>query len=879
MTANKEELNPLLHTKLFLPKLRHDLIQRPRLVKLLQTGLLEDSTFTRKLTLISAPAGYGKTTLASQWLSESELPVAWLTLEASENDPNRFLTYLVASLQTISSELGSSVLGMLQAPQRPPQEIILTALLNELGIADVPMFVLLDDYHVIQSTPIHEALNFILEHLPTNTHLVITSREDPPLPLHRLQARRQMLGLRQAELSFAVDEAMAYFQSISDLQLSRDQAEKLTRRTEGWVTGLQLAALSMRAAQDKDGFIDSFTGSNRYVLDYLFEEVFEGQSNEFKDFLLQTAVLNRISAELANRLTGRTNGQALLEHLENANFFIVALDQSRQWYRYHRLFVDLLRHRLSRSPFNQKELHEHASRWYGENGFYDEAIEHAIAGEHWMLAGGYINQASDERLRMGEVTTLLRWCRQLPEEILLSRPDWGLAYAWPLILIGETQEADRILRNLKGMQPPPERGLLGQIAAAEAFLSRSTGDLQRTIELSKQALAMLPAEDRASRGNISVNLGLITWHLGQLEEAESALREALVNTKASGNQYAHHTALVFMARSYGARGDLNRAVDYLETAMKLGERMPTAVLAFCDMAEISCIRDQLGDAQDYLDRAQSIASAINNQEFQAACAVQHALFHLGTGNADAAGSVIGPALAFSRSGNVPPHTLARIQSCQVQIALAQGDINRAREIHESILMPHDAGTFTRFIDLNAPRILLASGESYAAIEKLQRAYERAERAGWGFALQIIRILNALACDEQDASIRYLEQALEQGESQGTIRTFLNEGEAIIPLLQEVARRGTKPEYIGQILAAAGGIKLQPEPSGGSYEPLSDRELEVLRLVAAGLSNRQIAEQLVVSLGTAKSHVHHIFGKLGAANRMEAVTRAHELGLL
>ena len=877
--SNSEQTDSLLRTKLFIPAPRNDLIRRQRLFDLLQSDLQQEKEFTRKLTLISAPAGYGKTTLASQWLAEADLPVAWLTLETSENDPTRFLTYLVAALQTVSPQIGGSVQAMLQAPQRPPQELILTALINELAAHEGSMVLVLDDYHVIQSPPNHETLNYLVEHLPPNLHLVITSREDPPLALHRLQARRQMLGVRQAELSFEVDEAVTYFQLVSGVSLTPQQADRLTRRTEGWVTGLQLAALSMKSAPNQETFIESFTGSNRYILDYLFEEVFDQQTEEMKSFLLQTAILNRICADLADTITGRSDSQTILEQLEQTNFFIVPLDQSREWYRYHRLFVDLLRHRLSSTSIKLEELHERASRWYAEHSHLEEAIEHALTGEHWDQAGEYINEVSEGSLRRGEITTLLTWCRRMPEEVLLGRPDWALTYAWPLILIGEAEEADRVLQHLKQMVPAGSDALQGQIAAAEAFLSRAYGDMTKTIELSKKALSLLPEDDRSSRGNVAVNLGLNAWHLGLLDDAESALKDALADTQATRNHYAHHTALVFMARTIASHGDLKEAVQIVEAALQMGDRIPTAVLAHCDVAAIYFERNQLDSAWKHQEQATAIAEAIHNMEFKSACCVQRALFHLGLNQVYEAKAALEPALAFSRTQDIPPLTLARIKSCQVQLALAGGDLSEARETLASIPLPHDAGTFTRFIDLNTARLLLAEGNKAKAREMLQAAHKQATKSGWGYALQTIRVLQALAADDLDDGINHLQSAIETGEAQDFLRVFLNEGEDVVELLHETARRGIAPTYVGSILAVI-GVPADTSPKfEGLLEPLTERELEVLRLVAAGLSNRQIAEQLVVSLGTAKSHIHHIFGKLDVSSRTEAAARARDLGLI
>jgi LuxR family maltose regulon positive regulatory protein len=874
-----EQNDLLLRTKLFVPTPRNDLIRRPRLMDLLQSDLHQDGRFNRKLTLIAAPAGYGKTTLATQWLIETDLPTAWLTLEASDNDNTRFLSYVIAALQMAVPNIGHSVQAMLRAPQRPPTDLILITLINELAAYGDPLVLILDDYHVIQSQSIHESLNFLVEHLPENIHLVITSREDPPLPLHRLQARRQMLGLRQSELSFLVEEAVEFFKVMLGLALSIEQAGKLNRRTEGWVTGLQLAALSMKSSSDRESFIESFTGSNRYVLDYLFEEVFETQTEEMKSFLLQTAILNRICAELADAVTEQAGSQGILEQLEHANFFIVPLDQSRHWYRYHRLFVDLLRHRLEKSSLQPHVLHERAGHWYADHNYLEEAIEHSLAGEHWALAGKWIGQASDDCLRRGELLTLLNWCRRMPEEVLLSRPAWGLTYAWPLILIGETEQGDRVLQHIKTLVREEETELRGQIASAEAFLSRTHGDVTKTIALSKEALTLLPEEDRSSRGNLAVNLGLITWHIGELDEAEKALEEALVDTQATGNHYSHHTVRVFLARTQASRGDLTGAIRHLEQALAMGDQLPTAVLAHTDVAAIHYERNQLDTAWEHLERAHVIAEAIHNLEFHTACSVQRALFHLGMDQVEMAQDALEPALAIQREQELPLLTNARLKACQLQIAIVQGDLREARRLHASMSLPHDAHTFCRFIDLNTARLHLAAGKNDLARTVLESAHNQAEMAGWTFALHVIHVLQSLIAEDIDNAIRTLQPTLQAAEGQGFRRLFLQEGDRILGILREAARRGICPGYVGEILAAAEAQEPITHTSEPLPEPLTERELEVLRLMAAGLSNRQIAEQLVVSLGTAKSHIHHIFGKLDASSRTEAAARARDLGLI
>lgn len=877
--ATGSQNNPLLQTKFFVPRLKDDLVHRQRLVDQLQHGLIENARFARKLTLFSAPAGYGKTTLAVQWLRAMSTPVAWLSLDAADNDTKRFLTYLIAAIQTCFPNLENSLTAMLAASQPPPVEQMLTILLNELAGLDTPFILVLDDYHVIQSRPIHESLNFIVEHLPSNVHIVITSREDPPLPLHRLRARRQSIDVRQRDLTFNDQEAQAFFRSISKLQLSSEQTSLITRRTEGWVTGLQLAALSMHTAQDLNAFIHSFTGSNRYILDYLFEEVFDRQPEEVKSFLLKTAILDRVCAALADAVTESADSQTTLEQLEQSNFFLLPLDQKRDWYRYHRLFADLLRHRLGQSNYKTNELHARASRWFAEHGYFEDAIEHALQGEHWEMAGKWINTASDAYMRRGEITTLLSWCRRMPEEVLLSQPDWSLAYAWPLILIGEVLTADRVLQNINALIDERDLKLHGQLAAAQAFLSRSQGDMQKTIEHSRAALALLPEDDRASRGNLNVNLGLITWHTGELDEAETALRAALEDTRATGNHYAQHTALLFLSRTNAARGDLTSALANLERAASMGDQIPTAVLVHTDLAAIFYERDQLETAWHHLEKATAFADRLSNVEFQAACNIQRALFRLGHGDLDGARAALEPALAALNQTELPPLTRARISSCRLQILLASGELKTAEDVRSSIPMPQDAQTFYRFIDLNTARGHLARGDKLQARTELDKSLDLAAHAGWTYARYAIHVLQAHAADGIEHALSALKPALLETEPQGFVRLFLQEGDGILPTLRRAAQEGIASSLVGRILAAAGDKPDRMPLTKELVEPLTDRELEVLHLVAAGLSNRQIADQLVVSIGTTKAHIHHIFGKLEVSNRTEAAARARDLGLI
>jgi LuxR family maltose regulon positive regulatory protein len=487
---------PLLTTKLNIPPVRSGLVPRPRLTERLNEGVTRMPS-PRKLTLVSAPAGFGKTTLVAEWLThrrasgDAGRPVAWLSLDEEDNDPARFFTYLVAALQTVDPDIGQAAQAMLQAPQPPPPEPLLTSLINDVAATPRPFVLVLDDYHLIHTLPIHRQLAFLLEHQPPQMHLVIASREDPPLPLSRLRARGQAREIRRADLQFTPEETAEFLQQVARQELPPRDVAALQRRTEGWAAGLQLLALSIRGRDDVLQLVRSFTGSHRYVLDYLIEEVFEQQSAEAQDFLLKTAILDRFTAALCDAVTGRNDGRAVLLALDQANLFIVRLDESRQWYRYHRLFADLLRHRLEvASTHELAQLHRRASRWYAANGLPADAVQHALAGSDWERAATLTLDLGESMLKRGEVATLLGWLQALPDEEVCTRPQLCLSYSWALILTSQLDAAEFYLRRAEqAAEDAP--ALLGDIAAALAFIARTRGDDRRTIELSRRALSLL----------------------------------------------------------------------------------------------------------------------------------------------------------------------------------------------------------------------------------------------------------------------------------------------------------------------------------------------------------------------------------------------------
>jgi LuxR family maltose regulon positive regulatory protein len=868
----------LLETKLNLPLARQEMVIRPRLLARLEEGLIHPEGFRRKLTLISAPAGYGKTSLAIEWLQGLQVPCAWLALDEDDNDPTRFLTYLIAALGKVDEKIGSAPLAMLSSPQPPPIEALLTALINDLNNLGAPLILVLDDYHLIQTEVIHRQMNFLLEYQPDHMHLVYLSREDPPLPLHRLRARRNMLEIRQDDIRFSSQEAADFFNQLYGIDLSKEDVEALTRHTEGWVTGLQLAALSMQSHPDAHQFIESFTGSNRYVLDYLFEEVFQGQPEEVQSFLKTTSILNRLTPPLCDALTGGHDGHSQLLKLERANLFITPLDSTRRWYRYQHLFADLLQHllRLSADP-PEAELHKRASRWYWENGHQREAVRHALAGADWEYATKLILDSVDGMFKGGEIATVLHWFAKLPEGDIHVDVELCLNYGWALILSSQVKAAGEYLRRAE-ILAGDEQTTLGEIAAAQAFLAQYLGDGKQLIEKSHQALALLPEDDLDQRGIVALSLGIAYWHIGRMDEAQEALEESLPACRGSDNLYGETSARIFLARTLAVRGQLRQAMVEFEDLASIAAVKPVMPLVYLDLYSLHYEWNNLEDASIYLNQFKKRSQLIGNLEFQVIANLGQARLQLAQGDPAAATLCIEQASQLVGSADIPLRTKARYIDFKVQLALASGDLDSAQTVSHQLTVNVDYHSFYRFLSLTPARLLLASGRRAEAAELLTAAAQISKENDWGYGLIATRLLQAMAADTRDAALEFFAEALNLAHPEGFIRTFADTGEALVPLLQEAAQNGIHPKYIGHILSAIKGINRTTPDQTALVEPLSQRELEVLRLLVAGLSNREIAARLVLSLGTVKTHVHNIYGKLEVNNRAQAIRRATELHL-
>lgn len=890
---------PLLTTKFYCPRPRLNLVPRQRLFKQLDAGLYQADGFARKLTLVSAPAGYGKTTLIADWLTskkEANQPdrknqplsqelddaafrnfqtpwVAWLSLEAAENDPARFLAYLVASFRQANENIVVGDLSSLQSSQIP-SELILTKLINAIAAIDTLIIFALDDYHVISTPAVHKQLTFLLDHLPPQIHLVIMTREDPLLPVARLRARGEVLEIRQNNLRFTRDEMVHFLDHVMGLDLSTNEIGALERRTEGWIAGLQLAALSMQGREDVSGFIQAFTGSSRFILDYLIEEVFERQSPEVKHFLLKTSILEHLTAPLCDVVVETTRSQELLESLEQANLFILPLDLSRGWYRYHHLFSELLYHRLrSQQPDVEVVLHQRASHWFETEGMIPEAIQHAQAAKDWGRAGNLIQRINSDYLKRGEALTLIHWYQSFPEEVLWSNPRLCFDYCWPLLVTGQYYQAQPILTHLEKVAADIPT-FLGEIYAAQAYLERGLGNHECMIKRSQLALAYLSEDSLISRSIVNLNLGLAYWHMGQMKSAEDYLKQALKTSQSTENLYAVMAAIIFLGRVFAVRGQLYQAEEYFKEAITKGKDIPINALAYMDLAALHYEWNLLDQGEEYLQKALKLSQQSKNDEFLVGCLIFNSRLRIAQGDVEGAEEVLEQAKTFVRQGKIPEPMAKRVDAAEVYYL---DQISAAPETWASrVSSKYDSHSFYRFIGVTKARTLPAP-DARAYLAELGRT---AQENDWTYALIMIRALQATLAETQQGGLEYLSEAFHLGRDSGFIRSFLEAGEPIIPLLKGAIRKDIFPDYAEKILAAMGHwVKWEKTSLDSLVEAPTERELEVLRLVTQGLSNREIAAELVISTGTAKSHIHNLCGKLGVRNRTEAAMKAIELGLV
>ncbi|HSL29195.1 MAG TPA: LuxR C-terminal-related transcriptional regulator [Anaerolineales bacterium] len=888
----------LLRTKLFIPRPRKNLVARPRLVDCLNEGL------DKKLTLIAAPAGFGKTTLLSEWIPQSPRCVTWLSLEAEDNDPARFWAYFIASLQSLSPRLGENALALLQSSQTPPLPSILTVLINEIGAFEPAFAIVLDDYHTIESQSIHQSLTFFLEHLPGNMQVLMTTRVDPPFPVARLRARNQLTEIRAHDLRFSADEAAAFLTQVMGLELSTEQVTMLEARTEGWIAGLQIAALSMQGRDDVSEFVRMFSGSHRHVLGYLADEVLNRLPKQVLDFLLYTSILDQLCGPLCDAVTGGEDGQAVLESLEHSNMFILPMDQEGKWFRYHHLFAEVLQGRLKGTqPERLPELHQRASQWLETSGRPAEAIDHAISGKDFPRAARLIADIIQSYNNRGVGTTLIRWIDQLPEELVFENVDLFSHKGWLLYLAGRVDEAkahaDKARTHITVDTPPAARG---RLAYLDSQLAIAKGDMSAVQAYALEAIEMIGEEDVFFRILALMTVASVQTMTGNTKDAIGHLREAAQIGERSGQPFPTLTAYAKLANQLNLQGSLQEARGICQHARSLyqdssGQPALISSIAFVEAAKLAYEEDDMDALEQYLRVATKLEETLSIPGLSFEINYVQTRFEGAKGNLESA-------LDLARRGRANAEQMGLKGYIAVFTALEADLLLRLREVTALKKWIASAGsTFARCDELLNmygsivyARFLLDQKQLGDAAALIARMEEAARQSNYVRPLLTLLSLKSLLYRWQDDSEQAhlsLQEALHLAMPQKYRRVFIDEGEPMRALLLDYQsivkqRGGTMDQretieavaYLDRLLAA---FPSQMDPGAAGHgmlpEPLSERELAILRLIATGRSNQEIAEILVIAISTVKSHINNLYGKLGTNRRTEAIAIAREQGLL
>jgi LuxR family transcriptional regulator, maltose regulon positive regulatory protein len=883
----------LLATKVQIPPKAAQVVHRSRLIDSLEAELPRC-----KLGLVAAPAGYGKTTLLSQWAHASQFPVAWLSLSEEENELERFLRYLYHAWEIVQPDIRESTLGVMLEGRLEDTQAILSALVQLVIDTQGQTVFVLDDYHLVDDPEIHTALTFLLDHLPQTAHIVLSTRADPPLPLPRYRARAELLELRTEDLMFWQDETQEFFKQWMDLELSRAELETLQNQAEGWATGLRLFGLTYRQRSSKP-VQPEMTGKHRFISDYLGQEVLSGLPEDLRRFLLQTSILDRLSGPLCDAVTGETNGQAALERLERANLFLVPLDETRDWYRYHRLFADFLRGELSRrNPELVADLHNRAARWHLEFDLPEQAYNHALAADDQELMALVFDRHANAKLMAGEFSIMKRWLDTLPKQWFSAYPVLDLARAGYLAYTGSFDACLRVVNEVEvrlrasANEDAPRQ--LARVKSVRCFMACMSNDLPQAESFAGQALRDLPEEDLGFRPGIYAALGDTYRQNGLWDEARQCYLKALdfAQAPAVRVQSAHvYGALADLdlqqGRLQNAAGHWKKALAFIQDRENWGHLpLPVSGWIHTRMAELFYEWNELDLAGDHLGRGLERAELSGDVRTQMAGYILNARLNLSLGEFEKATGYIEQARHMVEQAPFPEWT-DQFERCQIELWLAENRLRAAvlwadDKLHSA---PQDRAESV-VAQLSVARVLIVKGDrpsverALALLENLLQTSEDEGRVGMAIETLALQALAEWRRGGWPSALTGLERALRLAEPEGYLRLFVDLGLPMGRLLQEARSRDIMVDYVARLLDVFGSaLASQGAPVQILPEPLTPREQEILELLAAGLTNREIAGQFVISPETVKKHVSSIYGKLGISNRTEAAALARELGLL
>jgi len=883
----------LLTAKIHIAPVSPNQVMRQRLLERLS------SPDAGQFVVVAAPAGSGKTTLIQQWLDYSKIPAAWVSLDEGDNDLRRFLTYVVAALQTIDPDIGETTASLLNALQLPPLETLVAPLIHDLSTLPQPLMLVLDDYHIVSNLDVHKTLNFLLDNAPPRLYVVISSREDPPIPIHRLRVSGQLTEIRASDLRFTLEEAYQFFEQTMSLDVSEETAAALEMRTEGWVAGLQMAALSMRDISDIDAFVKAFTGDHRFVADYLISEVLDHQPDRIRDFLLQTSILNRFNATLCEALIGDSIGvpaHEMIENIETLGLFIVPLDHVREWYRYHHLFADLLRHRLERrDPDRFKVLHRRASQWYEAQQLIEDAVHHALMGEDYDRVADLLEQNGMLMIGRSQLTLLQSWIDAVPDQLRSRRPYLSILLTWVGALTGQADLARTHLLaaqdNLDFAAGDLRSEIICQIALLHAYAARSRGDLVESLRHSENALEHLPKNSIFLDCTIHLNLGGNYWLQGDFLSAEAPLKRAMSFMHISEVGSPSLAGAGFLTNSYLHRGQIQQAVNICQEAIWQGRsrKHPSVAYVYLEQGELLYEQNQLEAAVDCLEAAIRLGELTDKIVNVTRARLVLALVHQALGNPGKAAELVEQAAAaFDPSG--PRYLTVHRIECdyyRLRCLLGQQDLFAALQwSNEYARRPEEDTPWSILSELTYARVLFNNDLPHDALSVLTACEEPAQSAqmfGWVLQNRVLQALCYHATGDQEAALDILCKALSQAEPEGYVRIFVDMGQPMAVLLttlltciDDYSEYLFTSRYVSNLLTL---IKAETETHSPLAEPLTNRELDILRLLTAGLSNKEIADQLVVSLGTVKQYNHAIYRKLDVRSRDEAAQQARRLNLI